>query len=259
MALAHLLCKYGRKILESNEITLLHFDHGWRKESADSEKKLVENLAKNLGVKFLHQKLPEPVERLSRNLEEDGRLKRQAAYEVLQGTHEHGAYILTAHHENDAVETIFWRFLRGEFDEYREGILFHYSEYIRPFIKVKKKEILAYARAEKVEFLHDPTNDDSRYFRVWMRKIVFPLLETQFPQVQKVLARYLTKGTLVPIEKGSGLVEAVQIVTGEPLNRAQRKSLHELTLKLKLGACLSLPDGKQIRRLKEGFLIETID
>ena len=257
MVLAHLLCTYGRKVCSPEQITVLHFDHGWRKESATTEKKLVEKFAESLGVKFLHRALPKPSERMSQNLEEDARLKRVAVYDEL--TKRERAIVLTAHHEDDAVESLFWRFLRGEFLEYREGILFSDSGCLRPFLKVTKEEILRYAQAEKVKFAKDPTNDHVKHFRAWMRKLVFPLLETQFPQIKKVLARYLTKGKVVPIEQQTGLEDAIQAVTGTGLNRAQRLSLHEMTKKLKLGATLSLPGGHQIRRTREGFLIENLD
>jgi tRNA(Ile)-lysidine synthetase-like protein len=259
MVLAHLIASYGRKIIDREQITLLHLDHGWRKESAHEERMLVERLAKNLGVKFIHRKLPEPSERASQNLEEDGRLKRQAVYQEMSGFPKLQSLVMTAHHENDAVESMFWRFLRGEFYEYREGILFYDSGCVRPFLKVTKEEILSYARAEKVDFLEDRTNRDPRFFRAWMRMEVFPLLEKSFPNLQKTLSRYLTKLETAPIdtreERSAGLQAAVEIVTGTSLNRSQRKALHEMVVGLKPGASLSLPGGRQIRRTEEGFLI----
>jgi tRNA(Ile)-lysidine synthetase-like protein len=259
VVLAHLLCTYGRKIMDPNQTTLLHFDHGWRKESAHVEHELVEALAQTLGVNFLFRKLVAPeAARLSQNLEEDARFKRQEVYEELCQVNP-GSFVLTAHHEDDAVESIFWRFLRGEFDEFRAGIMFRDSNCIRPFLKVSKEEIREYARAEKLQFVEDATNLDPKFFRGWMRSAVFPLLETQFPRVRKVLARYLTSGPSGPIEDASGLTLAVQTVTGSRLNRAQRKALHELSQSLKLGGTLSLPGRMQIRRTPEGFLIENLD
>jgi tRNA(Ile)-lysidine synthetase-like protein len=259
VVLAHLLCTYGRKILDPRKTTLLHFDHGWRKESANAEQNRVEALAQSLGVRFLFRKLVAPdSERMSQNLEEDARLKRQAVYEELR-TENPSAFVLTAHHQDDAVESIFWRFLRGEFDNFRQGIMFRDSNCIRPFLKVSKEEIREYALAEKLHFVEDATNLDPKFFRGWMRSAVFPMLETQFPQVRKVLARYLTSASSVPIEQGSELTLAVQTVTGSRLNRAQRKGLHELSQSLKLGGTLSLPGDLQIRRTSEGFLIEKAD
>jgi tRNA(Ile)-lysidine synthetase-like protein len=257
MVLAHLLANYGRKIIPKSQITLLHLDHGWRKESAREERKLVERMAKIWGVGFEHRKLAPPAERMSRNLEEDARLKRHSVYREL--THQDEAYVLTGHHESDAVESLFWRFLRGEFDEFRQGILFQDSNLLKPFLKVTKEQILLYSKAEKVDFLADPTNEDPSFFRAWVRKLVFPLLETQFPNVRKTLSGYLTKGESVTIDEELEITQAVQIVTGTSLNRAQRISLHQMVQALKPGGRFSLPGGRQIRRTSEGFLIEKLD
>jgi tRNA(Ile)-lysidine synthetase-like protein len=259
MVLAHLVCTYGRKIANLSQITLVHFDHEWRAESGREEKSLVENLAKLLGVKFIHQKLASPEsEQASKNIEEDGRLKRQAAYANLLKSRSPDSVILTAHHENDAVESIFWRFCRGEFDAFREGILFQDSACLRPFLKVTKKEIGEYASIEKIEFLEDPTNQDSKFFRAWMRTEVFPLLEAHFPQIQKTLSHYLTKPTSDTIDDPHGLTLAVQTVIGTSLNRAQRTALHEMANQLTPGKALSLPGGVQIRRTVDGFFIENV-
>jgi len=259
MVLAHLLGTYGRKIADPSQITLLHFDHGWRKESGLEEPALVKILAKQLGVGFLHEKLPHPKEKLSRNLEEDGRLKRQTAYARILEARPKGTVILTAHHEQDAVESLLWRFFRGEFDEFRQGILFHDSGCMRPFLKVLKEEIRDYAQTEGVKYFNDPGNEDPKFYRAWMRTQVFPLLEEHFPHIKKVLARYLTDAPPATINQTHRLLEGVQILTGSPLNRAQRKALHEMTQSLAPGATLSLPGGAQIRRTGDGYLIKNSD
>ena len=212
--------------------------------------------ASTLQVKFLHEKLRDPRERISSNLEEDGRLKRQEAYSRIS---EGQSVIFTGHHQTDAIESMFWRFLRGEFDEFREGIKFQDSNCLRPFLNVTREEIEAYAASENVPFFADPTNEDETFYRAWMRKSVMPLLASHFPGVQKNLAKYLTKPILSTISEEPGEVTAVQAITGSSLNRAQRQALHQMTLNLIPGATLSLPGGSQIRRTREGFFIEKLD
>ena len=75
MCLAHLICTYGRKIIDPTLVTLLHFDHQWRKESGTIEKKAVQQLANSLGVKFLSVKLPSHRQKtLSKNASANSRL-----------------------------------------------------------------------------------------------------------------------------------------------------------------------------------------
>src|ERR1035437_1467808 len=93
MSLAHLISKYGRRIINPQLITLLHFDHQWRKESGTVEKKAVQKFAMELGVNFISVKLKSPVQKaLSKNLEEDARIKRNEYYSSQTGDGEKFAY-----------------------------------------------------------------------------------------------------------------------------------------------------------------------
>jgi tRNA(Ile)-lysidine synthetase-like protein len=259
MVLAHLVCTYGRKIAHPSQITLLHFDHGWRKESGNEERDTVQEFARTLQVKFIHEKLKDPTDRMSSNLEEDGRLKRQEAYARISAKLQEPAFILTGHHQTDAVESMLWRFLRGEFDEFRQGIKFQDSNCLRPLLNVTREQIEAYAASENVVYHADPSNEDQTFYRAWVRKSLMPLLETHFEGVQKNLAKYLTKPITDTIAFEQGPITEVEAITGFSLNRAQRQALHQMTLNLTPGQALSLPGRSQIRRTREGFFIEKLD
>lgn len=197
MVLAHLLCRYGRRLIADpqKQVTLLHFDHQWRPESATEERALVERHARELGVKFQSIALDPPSRVLkSENREEDARLKRYAEYERLQKGRNGFRFILTAHHEDDVVETIVWRFLRGEFDTHRDGVLFHYHGCLRPLLQVRKAELLEYAREEGVPFLEDPSNRETTQMRAYFRHELFPQLEARFPGFKSSVARYVGMG-----------------------------------------------------------------
>jgi tRNA(Ile)-lysidine synthase len=190
MVLAHLISKYGRKVVASEQITLLHFDHQWRTESSTVEKETVRSWAEQLGVKFLTVRLDHPHERpLSVNWEEDARLKRNEFY-ASQGSSVSGALIFTAHHSDDVVETLVWRFFRGELFEQNEGILFQDNNVLRPFLKVSKEEIYAYAQAEQVPYHEDPGNQDSGQMRAFFRRELKPILLKQFPGFRCSILRY---------------------------------------------------------------------
>src|SRR5690242_13334001 len=48
VALAHLLLKYGRRILSPKQVAILHINHGWRGSESDEDEAFV----KALGVRF---------------------------------------------------------------------------------------------------------------------------------------------------------------------------------------------------------------
>ncbi len=258
MVLAHLITKYGRKIVDPSQITLLHFDHGWRPESATIEREGVKKLAENLGVGFLPKDLERSQESLkSTNLEADARLKRNAVYAELTAAGQPYALVLTAHHQDDVAETLFWRFFRGELFEFTKGILFQDSSVLRLLLKVTKEEIRAYATQEGVSFFEDPTNSDPDPFRSWMRTEVLPLIESHFPQVRKVVAEYANQKPKV--SEADASIQAIEMVTGNSLNRAQREVIQRMIQDMTIGSCLTLPGRMQVKRLKSSFLIENLD
>lgn len=260
MVLGHLLARYGRNFIESGRITFLHFDHGWRPESAGVEREAVENLARGLGVAFLHRKLVPPAPDSGINIEEDARKKRGAVYDELAGEGRPYRYVLTAHHRDDLSETLFWRFLRGEFDHAREGILFRDCQCLRPFLQVNKNEIRRYAAEESLSPFEDPTNADPRRFRAWMRGQVFPLLEASFPSVRETVAAYARRS---PPEPGApateGMPDLLSVLIRNPLNRTQREALQKMIESSSEGATLFLAGGVQLKRMKSGWLIENPD
>jgi len=191
MVLAHLISTYGRKIVQPEQITLLHFDHQWRLESSTVEKDAVEKWAQKLGVGFLSVRLDSSVERpLSKNLEEDARMKRNEFYSSHSGPAKF-AHVFTAHHGDDVVETLVWRFFRGELFEQNEGILFQDNNVLRPLLKVTKEEIYAYAQAEGVPFHEDPSNQNSGQMRAFFRNELKPILLKQFPGFRSSVLRYV--------------------------------------------------------------------
>jgi|GEM_PF-6498555 len=167
--------------------------------------------------------------------------------------------VLTAHHKDDVAETVFFRFLRGEFDQQRGGILFKDSAVIRPFLEVGKEEILRYAREEGVPHQEDPGNADPAFFRAWLRQSVFPMLEERYPGVRDRLVRYAGG---IPDQSSFGAPEEIENLVGAlngPLNRAQREWLRARLAGMDEGAVFHLAGGTQLKRLKNGWLIENPD
>lgn len=262
ISLAHLLARYGRKLVAPGQLTFLHIDHGWRPESAKEERDAVRDLARALGVGFLAKDLAPPngTGRQSRNLEEDARLKRQRVYRELAGSGKPFTWVLTAHHRDDQAETVLFRILRGQFLELGEGILFHDDGCLRPFLHVSKEEIRSYAREEGLVFFEDPTNQDPARFRSWARNRVFPMLEEGFPATREILARYperwkeSQRSALL-----SGVQAAAEIATGRPLGRAHIDALRRQLLEGGERKGLTLPGGVRLKPHRKGYLIEKID
>lgn len=139
-----------------NDFLVAHFDHGIRNDSKD-DAEFVSSLAKSYGVQF---RLGAAQLGASSN-EATAREKR---YEFLNNIslQNQNAKIVTAHHQDDLLETIVMNLIRGT--GWR-GLAPMYSETARPMINMNKAEIISYAIDHNLEWHEDSTNDSPRYFR----------------------------------------------------------------------------------------------
>lgn len=144
------------------ELMVAHFDHGIRPDSA-SDASFVKELAHKYGLPFVSKR----VELGSSASEAAARTARYAFLRDVQK--QTGAQtIVTAHHQDDVLETAILNILRGTG---RRGLssLQSTNEIKRPLLDVPKKDIEAYAVQRKLSWREDTTNRDERYTRNYIR------------------------------------------------------------------------------------------
>lgn len=153
-------------------LVVAHFDHGIRPDSQD-DRRFVADLAARYGLDF-------ESERQELGVEASEETARQARYGFLRRLKKkHAARaIVTAHHADDIIETMVINLLRGT--GWR-GLcsLKSTAELCRPLLAVSKKDILAYARKNKLAWKEDSTNSDERYLRNAVRRRLAPSLNRE--------------------------------------------------------------------------------
>ena len=143
-----------------NELVIAHFDHGIRDDSLKGAQ-FVGELAEKYGMPFETRR-----EELGKNASEE--LARDRRYCFLRDVaHKHGATIVTAHHMNDIAETIAINVARGT--GWR-GVAVLASDVHRPLLAMTKREILQYAKKNKLEWHEDSTNASDAYMRNRLRR-----------------------------------------------------------------------------------------
>jgi tRNA(Ile)-lysidine synthase len=60
---------------------------------------------------------------------------------------------------------------------------------LRPLLAVSRAELAAYAQAQGLSWVEDPSNTDTHYARNYLRQCVLPLLTARWPQASASLAR----------------------------------------------------------------------
>jgi tRNA(Ile)-lysidine synthase len=153
MALLHLISKN-----KNTNIIVAHFDHGIRLDS-NEDLQLVKEISENYGFIF-------ESEQGNLGSQASEATARSARYNFLNKVKiKHGANaIITAHHQDDIIETCFINILRGTG---RRGItsLTSTAVVFRPLIGISKKHIIDYAVQNNLKWREDITNNDPKYLR----------------------------------------------------------------------------------------------
>lgn len=109
---------------------------------------------------------------------------RRARWDFLFGVaKELGAAVVTAHSRDDQLETVVIRVLRDPRHTSARGLAAMYarSPVVRPLIDISRADIAAYARANEVRYVEDPSNLDRAYLRNRVRLDLLPAFERAVP------------------------------------------------------------------------------
>ena len=152
----------------------IHVNHGLSPNSK-SWIKHCEKFCSVLGVNFI------PLTIELENSKTNENILRQARYEAFFSCLEKGDVLCTAHHQDDHIETILFRILRGTGIKGLAGIE-KYSQIegidlIRPLISYSKKDLLDYGNKFNVNWIEDESNEDLSISRNFIRKKVIPNLK----------------------------------------------------------------------------------
>jgi tRNA(Ile)-lysidine synthase len=173
---ALLACRIHSKI----SFHVAHVDHGWRPESADEALQL-QRLVEAHGVDF-HLRQLDP-DAIVGNPENFCRDERYSFFKELNDIHFFQG-VFVGHHGDDQAETVFKRVLEGahwsRLGALKSKTAFRGLNLLRPFLSLKKREILSWLNLNGIVPFEDSTNEDIRFLRARMRQVIFPSLTESF-------------------------------------------------------------------------------
>ncbi len=141
---------------------------------------------------------------------------REARYRALGESLAAGEWLLTAHHADDQLETLLLRLLRGTGVRGLRGILafepFAAGALGRPLLGCTRDELAAEARAFGLTWLTDPSNDETRHDRNYLRLRVLPALRERWPA-----AAHQAERLAAQMADAEQLLEAIAAADAEPL------------------------------------------
>ena len=145
------------------ELVVAHFDHGIRRDSA-ADRAFVAERTRRLGLEFYFER-----GNLGAGVSEAA--ARDVRYKFLNRLKSsvNASAILTAHHQDDLIETMMINILRGTGPR---GLfsLDSRPELVRPLLNYSKQDILDYAKSHGLIWREDRTNKDQKYLRNYIRQ-----------------------------------------------------------------------------------------
>ena len=94
-------------------------------------------------------------------------------------------WILTAHTQDDVLETILMRVLKGAGSAGLASMKKSMGRLLRPLLDMTRRDVLAYLAEKQIPFRTDSSNADLRFLRNRIRLKLVPLLDSVFPGWKK--------------------------------------------------------------------------
>lgn len=231
----------------------LHPDSGqWRDHCA--------RIAQSFGVPFASEQVMVPVNSDS-GVEAAARTVRYAALKRRLGPRE---TLLTAQHADDQLETVLLALMRGAgvngLSAMPQCQAFGGGWHMRPLLHFTRAQLETWARDEKLEWLSDPSNDNSRFSRNYLRHQVIPVLRQRWPDAansaQRSAAHLGEAGELlatlaVADLAGAAVGPCLRVDALMKLDRARRRNLLRYWLRT-LGA--RAPSTQKLAALEHDML-----
>ncbi|MDA1343391.1 MAG: tRNA lysidine(34) synthetase TilS [Proteobacteria bacterium] len=170
------------------KITAAYVNHGLQVE-AESWGKHCEQVCRDFGVNFLsltvhaHATSGESPEEAARN----------ARYAVLKPLLAKDDVLLVAQHAEDQLETVLLQLFRGSglkgLSGMPESMAFGGGRLIRPLLDIPKAEIVGYAKAHKLDWIEDPSNQHAHFDRNFLRNNIIPKLKQRWSALDRTVSR----------------------------------------------------------------------
>lgn len=259
-ALLHALAAISSE-LPVTELRAIHVNHGLHPQAAQWRghcERVCERLAIALDaieVEVLRER--------GESLEAAAREARYAALERAIGP---GGIVLTAHTEDDQAETLLLQLLRGAGPDGLAGmpVLARLGPgwLARPLLHVSRAAVHAYGRSLEMGSVEDPSNQDLRFDRNFLRRELVPRLRSRWPSVGRTLARaaanqaqasaLLAALAAADLEKVAGETPGTLSCTRlKSLDRARRANVLRAWIKSR---GFTVPSSAQLKQLDSDLL-----
>ena len=183
-----LLAALARLRRRGLKVRAVHVDHQLRADSARWSAHC-RRCARALGIALEVRRIVVPRTRGS-SLEAAARAARYAALAQALRPQE---LLLTAHHQDDQLETVLLQLLRGAgvagLAAMPASAPFARGRLLRPLLEIRGAQLRQWLRAQGLDWVEDDSNADERLDRNYLRRRVLPALLARWPAAPATVAR----------------------------------------------------------------------
>ena len=158
---------------------VVHCNYGLRGSASDLDADLVRTYAEKNGIAFFQKSFFLQKNDLSQehqNIQHHARNLRYTFFQEILDFFSY-AYVVTAHHLEDQIETFFLHALRGSSVRGLAGMRTLNQNIFRPFLELSKQDLYQYTQEFSVPFREDESNFSNIYKRNLIRHQLLPTLK----------------------------------------------------------------------------------
>lgn len=189
---------------------------------------------------------------------------RKARYDAFARELQAGGLLLQAHHSDDQNETVLLHLLRGSGPRGLAGIPAErplgQGSLLRPLLTWPRATLLAWAEAQGLRWVEDPSNADTSLDRNYLRQCILPPLKARWPALGEALERssalqgeaavLLDELAALDLETARGSApRRLSVVALLALSVARRHNLLRYWIRLHQGEAAGIPNAV----LREGL------
>lgn len=185
------------------EFGIAHANFGLRGAESERDEQFVKILAEKYAKSFLLKRFDtdQYAGQHQVSIQVAARELRYAWFDSLLGKPpEHFSFVLTAHHQDDNIETMLMHFFRGTGITGLRGMLPKQGKIVRPLLSFSKSMLKTFAEARQLPWVEDSSNESDKYTRNYFRNKLIPAIEKAFPgawhNLEKNLHRFAETETL---------------------------------------------------------------
>ena len=188
-------------------IAVAHCNFQLRDNESDEDERFVKEFCQHAGVVFFSKRFD------TKNYAEDLGISIQMAarelrYEWFNELLELQKYhwLATAHHLNDNIETVLFRYTQGAGLDQLRGIPIKNEKIVRPLLFATRDQLVGYAKEKKIKWREDSSNATEDYHRNFIRHQVIPKLKEINPSLEETFTHSLEKanGAFELMQRGLG-------------------------------------------------------